>query len=257
MRIKVGMILVMAVCLSGCGGIARIPKSHVPAEDVIRSYRLTAEGDKLLEEGKDYPALLKYLEASRLNPYHEVIFNKLAVAYSRVQMFPQAKRAAERSLGLNPDYPFAHNTYGIIALAGQDYKGAIRSFQRAIKLRPAMANFYVNLGHAFLQNERFSRAKESYLKALELDPSVFEKQDVIELSYTTPPLLQSEKHYQMARLFAEIGDKESCLRYLAKAFQAGFSDRRRLWNESSFRPLHNDPDFIRLVGMYGMAGESP
>lgn len=257
MKIRTAVALPMvAVWFAACGA-THIAKVDVPTENVIRSYQLTAAGDKLLEEGKDYPALLKYLEASNLNPYHEVIFNKLAIAYSRVQMFPQAKRAVGRAIGLNPQYAFAYNTLGIVLLADQDYKKSIRSFQEAINLRPRLANFYVNLGHAYMQSNDFAKGREAYRKAIEIDPQVLEKEGVIYLSYTVPDNLDSEKHYQMARFFGELGDKKACLHYLDKALSAGFGDGKRIFSEMAFAGLLQDDDFIALLGRYGLSSQKP
>lgn len=252
MRIKSACVVILAALgVWSCGSIQRIKKLPVPMEHVIRSYRLAAEADKLLEEGKDYLALLKYLESSNLNPYHEVIFNKLAIAYSRVQMFPQAGRAVQRALRLNPDYPFAWNTQGIVFLAQQDFKKAIGSFERAIQLRPEMANFYVNMGHAYMQWAKFEKGRKAYQTALEIDPNVFAKEDVIQLPYAPSPF-DAERNYQMARFFAELGDKQACLNYLAKALSSGFSDRERLLEEREFDELRQDADFINLLGLYGI-----
>lgn len=255
MKFKIVMLLVLAsLWTAGCffSFPNRIRKVPVPMENVIKSYRLSAEGDKLLSEGKDYFALLKYLEASNLNPYHEVIFNKLAIAYTRVQMLPQARRAAERSIGLNPEYSYGYNTQGIVYLAGQEYDKAVRYFDKAIRLRPDLPNFYVNLGHAFMQAGKFKKGREAYKKAVALDPDVFQNQDVIQLAYSAPEMLDSERHFQMALFFGEVGDKKACLQHLDKALAAGFSDERRLLTEVALGELRQDSDFINLLGRYGI-----
>lgn len=256
MKFKIVMLLFFASSwMAGCFSSFpnRIRKMPVPMENVIKSYRLTAEGDRLLGEGKDYFALLKYLEASTLNPYHEVIFNKLAIAYTRVQMLAQARRAAERSIGLNPEYSYAYNTQGIIYLAGREYDKAVRYFDKAIKLRPDLANFHVNLGHAFMQDGKFKKGREAYKNAVALDPQVFQNQDVIQLAYASPEMLDSERHFQMALFFGEVGDKKTCLQYLDKALAAGFSDERRLLTEVALGQLRQDSDFITLLGRYGIS----
>jgi len=141
MRNRTAWLLILACLLADSCGIRRIPKQSVAPEKVVRSYRLTAEADKLLEEGKDHLALLKYLEAADLNPYHEVIYNKVGIAYSKLTQYPQARRAVTRSIGLNPKYAFAYNTLGIVNLAEQNPKGAIKAFKKAISLNPNTASF--------------------------------------------------------------------------------------------------------------------
>jgi tetratricopeptide (TPR) repeat protein len=244
--------LALLFLISSCTGIRPIPKLKVPAEQVVRSYRLVAEGDKLIEEGKDHLALLKYLEAADLNPYHEVIFNKLAITYSRLFQYPQAKRAVERSIGLNPKYSFAYNTLGIVQLAEQNPKAATRSFHTAIQLSPKVASFYVNLGHAYMQRHKFSEARDVYRKALQIDPNVFTNTDTMELTFPQDTKPDPERPYQMAIFFADAGDKASCLHYLSKAFAAGFTDRKRIATEEAFEKFRQDQDFIQLLESYGL-----
>lgn len=238
--------------LDACSGSARVNKIAIPVEDVIRSYRLAAEGDQLLQEGKDHLALAKYLEASQLNPTNEVLFNKLAVAYSRIQMIPQAKAAVDRAVRLNPKYSYAYNTRGIVYLALQDYSKATQSFIKAIRMGPPVAVFYVNLGQAYMMSGKFSRVREAYQEALKLDPDVFKRASAVHLPYTVPEN-DSEKNYEMARVFAELGDKKNFLQYLDKALAEGFSDQRRLWKEAAFERFKTDAEFVALLGRYGMA----
>ena len=238
--------------ISSCSGIKPISKVKIPSDRVVRSYRLVAEGDKLMEEGKDHLALLKYLEAADLNPYHEVIFNKLAITYSRLVQYPQARKAVERSLGLNPKYAFAHNTLGIVELAEQNPKGAVRAFHAAIELSPRVASFYVNLGHAYMQRHKFKEAREAYREALEIDPKVFTGTDTMELTFPEDTKPDPERPYQMAIFFADAGDKASCLRYLSKAFAAGFTDGKRIATEAAFEKFRQDQDFINLLDSYGL-----
>ena len=249
-------LLMTVVVLAACGGPERIVKLPVPREDVLHAYRLMAEGDEMALAGQSHFALLKYLEASRLNPYHEVIFNKLAIAYSRLQQFPQAEKAAERAVRLEPRYSSAHNTRGIIHLANHFNGRAIRSFQEAIRLNPEEANFYVNLGQAYLRDEKYKESLRTYQKALELDPEILNNADVIELTPQSTEVVTGEKLYQMARIFAELGNKTSCLDYLGKAFAAGFSDGRRLMSDTAFQKFYEDTEFMDLIILYGIEGSN-
>ena len=249
-------LFMTVVVLAACGGPERIVKLPVPREDVLHSYRLMAEGDEMTGAGQSHFALLKYLEASRLNPYNEIIFNKLAIAYSRLQQFLQAEKAVERALRLEPGYASAHNTIGIVYLANRSNKRAIRSFQEAIRLKAEEANFYVNLGQAYLREEKYQEGLRTYQKALELDPDILDNADVIELTPQSTEVVTEERLYQMARVFAELGNKESCLDYLGKALSAGFSDGRRLMSDTAFEKFFEDEEFIDLIALYGVEGQS-
>ena len=203
-------------------------------------------------DGREHFALLKYLEASRLNPYHEVIFNKLAMAYSSLRQFRQAEEAVKRAIRLEPEYPYAHNTRGIIFLATRFDRQAIRSFKEAIKLKPEEASFYLNLGHAYVRDNEYQEGLRTYQKALEIDPEIFQRTDIIELSYEFEDAANPEKFYQMARIVTEEEDKDTSLEYLGKALSAGFSDSRRLMSDAAFEKLRQDDEFVKLIASYGI-----
>ena len=247
-------LLLTGLVFAACGGPERIVKLPVPRGGVLHSYRVMAEGDEMALAGQFHFALLKYSEASRLNPYHEVIFNKLAIAYSRLQQFPQAEQAAERAIRLEPGYSSAHNTMGIIYLANQSNKRAIRSFREAIRLKPEEANFYVNLGQAYLRDEKYEEGLRTYQQALELDPEILNNPDVIELTPQSNEVAVPERLYQSARVFAELGNKQACLEYLGKALSAGFSDGRRLMSDTAFEKFYQDAEFMDLIALYGIEG---
>lgn len=202
-----------------------IRKVTVPRAQEIQAIRLVSEGDQLLREQKDHLAMLKYLEASELNPYYELIFNKLAVTYARLQMFYQARQAVNRALALNRNYAYAYNTRGIIDLADQRERDAVASFQRAIQLSPGVANFYLNYAAGLILLDRTEDAVEAYRQALRLDPEILQSGAYVELTFPNEAASQDPRRYfRHAQVFAELGDLEQCLRYLDKAWIAGFQD---------------------------------
>lgn len=212
------------------------------------------EGDQLLREGKDHLAMLKYLEASRANPYHEAIFNKLGIAYSRLQMFPQAENAVNRSIGLNRSYPYAHNTRGIVELSKSNYRGAIRFFSRAIELKPTVANFYLNLGYSLVQDGKFEEGLTAYQKGLDLQPEVLDQAAFIEISHAVNAEkdLRPRRLFDMARLFARLGQLERCIEYLGRAISAGFTDIESIYREEDFRQVRDTEEFERFMTQAGL-----
>ncbi len=245
------LLIVLTGSLLACGP-SRIKKLPIPQERVLKAYRLMAEADRMLKEGKDHLAILKYIEATRLNPYHGMIANKLAVAYCRIGQYPLAKTAAERSVGLEPDYAAARNTLGIVALSARQSKQAIRHFKKAIALDPDKSHFHLNLGYGQLLQGQFDLARQSYRKALALDPEVFTRKTGIRLTFSDPVAFDADLNYDMARLFAELGNRDSCFQYLAKAFEAGFSNQKRLAEEPAFDRLRQSQEFIDLLKLYGL-----
>lgn len=253
MKVRTAIILVAAVlALADCGP-ARIEKLPVPREQEIRAIRLMAEADELLQDGKDHLALLKYLEAAEANPYHEVIFNKLAVTYSRLHMFYQARQAVERSIGLEPDYSYAYNTKGIIDIAELKYGDATSAFHRAIRLKQEVANFHVNLGYAEMQRGHYEAGLEAYKRALEIDPDILSSNSAIELNFPTEAEPSPDQYYEMAKAFADLGSLDYCIKYLGQAISAGFRDFAKILNEEAFQKFRNEDEFVRFLQVYGIS----
>ena len=69
-------------------------------------------------------------------------------------------------------------------------------------------------------------------------------------------VVTAERLYQMARVFAELGNRQSCLEYLGKALSAGFSDGRRLMSDTVFEKFYEDAEFIGLIALYGIEGSN-
>lgn len=245
----------------GCGP-RKIARQEVENAQRVQAFVLAGEGDSLLRQGKDHLALLKYTEASVLYPYHESIFNKLAIAYSRLQRYREARKAIHHAISLNPKYAYAYNTRGMIQLAQWDNKGAVRSFQKAIRLLPEpplddqekkwAAGFYANLGFALIQRDEFNRGLQAYQMAQRLSPRVFDKGAAIRLEYPSPTSNNPQVQYQFSKLFANLGDKEQALYYLDRALSAGFKDSKKLLKDAAFQILRGDRDFIELLERYGI-----
>lgn len=79
---------VLWLILTGIFGISCSPKIiRVPVspEDIMRANELANEGDLAFERKDIYAALIKYLEAARLNPYSEYLYNRLGISYSQLK----------------------------------------------------------------------------------------------------------------------------------------------------------------------------
>jgi tetratricopeptide (TPR) repeat protein len=241
--------LVSAILLLACGPKS-ISKKPVPRENEIRAIRLMAEGDELLSEEKYHLAMLKYMEASDLNPYHEVVFNKLAIVYSRLDRFYEARVAINRAVGLNRQYAYAYNTLGILDMAEKDIEGAAKAFEKAISLQPQVPNFYANLFYAYVKMGLVEKGHDALRRALELDPDIFERGNFIEIGTANPD--DPEEFYKLAISFAEINNLSYCLRYLGKALSLDLSNIQRIKSEKAFDGFRDDQKFQSLLRMYGV-----
>lgn len=229
-----------------------IKKLPISRTDQIRAIRLLAEGDILLRERKDHLAMLKYVEASDANPYHEAVFNKLAVAYLRLRMHSQAEAAIDRAIRLQSDYAYAYNTRGILKLNQELPKDALKSFRKAISIDSSVATFYINLGYCHIQLSQPREARKAYGTALKMNPDLFSDEDVMYLSHSGTTQQSPEKYFELAKVFAELDNLDYTLKYLGQAFATGFSDSTRILMEDSFRRFHSNEKFKRFLLIHGI-----
>lgn len=64
-------------------------------------------GSLYLNLGEDANAVVVLEKATRLNPSAAGVHAKLALAYLRMEQYPQADESARRALSLNPSEPLA------------------------------------------------------------------------------------------------------------------------------------------------------
>ena len=243
-------LLAVFLALAGCG-LKTIQKQPVPRADEIAAIQLLSEGDQLLRENKAHLALLKFVEASQLDPYSEHIFNMLAITYLRLHRFDQAERAAERAVGLNRQYASAFNALGVARFAQADLGDAARYIQRAIRLDDDVPNYYLNLGEVFFRQGKIQEAREAFREALSKDASMAEQASLLELPSQSE--IHPEEYYQRAHMWADFGQAGLCIDYLSRAISAGFDDFQRILEEPSFQRFRENEAFQRFLRRTGIA----
>lgn len=233
-------------------GPARIVRVPVAPEDIRQSNHLTRQGDELLVRREFYPALLKYLDAIRLNPNNEVILNKAAIVYTKLNLNEQAARAVDRALGLNPKYAYAYNTLGTLHLVRGDLGRAAKLFRKAIALRPDTAFFYKNLGTTLFEAKQFDKGMQAYRKAIELDPKALSAGSGINVESQASRGPDADRDFYFAKLYANDGNVDRAIEYLRKALQGGL-EPRRISTEKDFDLIRGTEKFREFLQERGLA----
>jgi tetratricopeptide (TPR) repeat protein len=240
-------ILLLGLFAFACNRIPTVARVPVSPEDVRRANEVAGEGDLSFARGDFYAALIKYLEAGRLNPNSEFIYNKLGITYSKLEFYTEAEAAFRRCIGLNRQYPFPYNNLGSVHFAAGDKKDAERMYKRAINIDKQVASFHVNLGTLYFEKEKFSQAMEEWRIGLRLDPDILSKSGAISLVASGNQEFTMEKKYSMARLFASLGEVDQALENLQEALNAGFTDLEAILVEPDFDPIRQDQKFIAFM----------
>jgi protein O-mannosyl-transferase len=96
------------------------------------------------EQGRCAEALAVYEGALRLGERPEV-YSNFGICLVAERRLPEATRAFERALALDPRYGMAHHNLGLVALRAGDLDGAHRHFLRAVSMQARDAWWRQNL----------------------------------------------------------------------------------------------------------------
>jgi len=221
-------------------------RQPVPAEDVLKASAIAQEGDIAFARGDHYKALIKYLEAMRLNPYEKTLLNRLGIAYSQLRFYDEALEAFQKAVDLDPKLAYAVNNIGSVYFAEQNYRKAEKYFKKAIRIKKDDSSFYMNLASLYLEKKKPKKAIAEWRKALAIDPNAFSKASSVSLGSNTrsSPM---EKSYFVARLYASMGNVEMAIESLKEAFNYGFSDIEAIKTQEDFNPVRKDARFVEFI----------
>lgn len=238
------LLLVLAGWMSaGCAPkIVRVP---VTEEDRMRSEEAMKEGDISFARKDYYAALIKYLEAGRLNPNNGFFFNRIGIAYSQLHYYREAGEAFRRSIALDPKYSHSVNNLGSVYFALKDLKKAEKYFKKAIHMKSDEASFHMNLGSLYFERKKYEKAMTEWRKGLALDPDILSKRSSIGMIGASSP--SKERSYFMARLQASSGNVLAAIESLQQAYAEGFTDVAAIENQPDFDPIRKDERFIEFV----------
>jgi tetratricopeptide (TPR) repeat protein len=237
-------LILLALLTTSCIGRShRIVRIPVTPESIMRANEAAKEADLYFARRDYYAALIKYLEASRLNPNSEFIYNKVGITYSQLKFYTEAAAAFGRCIGLNPKYPYPYNNLGSVYFALDDKKKAEKYFKKALSMNPKVASFHINLGSLYFEQRQFDKGLAELKQGLALDPNIMNRSEAISLVTSGSQGSSTEKNYRMARLFASIGDTQRAIDNLQLALSAGFTDLDAILKEPDFDPIRKDPKF--------------
>lgn len=242
-------VTLLGTCLPK--GLARSAAPPVP-QMVQAAQPVTAPQLSLEERGDIYMARKMFREAietySRIEPVTAVTLNKIGVAYQQQCDPVEARKYYERAIKAKPDFAEAINNLGTVYYSHRSYRRATSLYKRALALQPRSATIHINLGMAWFARHNDAQWRRHLQRALELDPSVLEGRGgygvMIEERSTTE---RAKLNFYMARLYAQNGKNELALRYIRKALECGFTERKKLLEDEDFTAVRELPGFEELM----------
>jgi serine/threonine protein kinase/Flp pilus assembly protein TadD len=123
-------------------------------------------------------AIEEYKKATEADPQYAPAYSGLALVYAMqsgfrapTQVFPEAKKHAERAIGLNNKLASAHFALAFVKFYYDwDWKGAESEFKKAIELDPGYATAHSNFAMLLAVRNRFDEARQQAKLAETADP---------------------------------------------------------------------------------------
>lgn len=185
----------------------------------------------LQRAGQQEAALEMARKASVLAPTWDEPFYLMGISQYLLRHYAEARQNLVRASALNPRSATAVFMAALSAAGEGDTREAERYLRRAISLQPDNARFHCHLGILLMRLNEYSKAEESLKRAAQLKPEyplphyelgklsvyarrwtdarqAFESTIAADAGFTSA-------YYQLARVYANLGEKEKSERVLA------------------------------------------
>ena len=174
------------------------------------------------------------------------LWNKLGIAYQQQLEYKRARNAYKKAIKLNKLYAEAWNNIGTTYFMQKNPKKSVKYYRKAIELKPNNATYHLNLGTSYYHLKKYPEAVEEYRAALMIDPDILFRRGlggtVVQARGT-----DVQFYYYLAKVFASLGRADEAVRYLRRAFEDGFADRKKVEEDSDFQKISKYPAFVDLM----------
>jgi tetratricopeptide (TPR) repeat protein len=239
------IIIALGLFLSACSHKA--VRVAVTSENKTAAAKLFMDGDAAFARKEYYPALIRYLDSTRLNPNDAIVWNRLGITYAQLSYYQEAIAAFQRSTRLNSKYAYPINNLGTAYFGARELKKAERCFRKAISMDAKEASFHMNLGALYFEKKRPEKAMLEWRKGVALNPKVLAGDNVINLSISGENRAPKDKEIIFARIYASMGDAPKAVEHLELAFMNGYTDIIAIRKLPDFDTIRNDEQFISFM----------
>ena len=179
-------------------------------------------------------SLAELKRAQELEPLSLIISANLAENYLQSGDLNAAAAQCQRAIDLEPNWYYAHLLLSLIYLQQGRNPEALSEAEKSVELSKRLGTSLTFLGVVYVQTGRRAEA-EAVLKEL--------KQ-----KYTD----RKANGYDIARIYAAMGDKDQAFEWLEKDFQSRNATMPDFLSMPPLTSLHDDPRFKDLVKRLGL-----
>lgn len=221
---------------------------HLPDPATSSAERLELEGDVLRARRFPDDALDYYGFALNRGGDSAVLFNKIGVTELEMGNAAIAHACFQRVLKQHRKSAQTWNNLGAVDSMTRNSRLAIDDYKHAIKLDKHSAVYHSNLGLAYIDVADYPSAREQIILALKLDPEIYTRTSS---SGTTLHLLttadRAQFSFEMARVYARIGDEAAMLHALETASEAGMDILPEMVSDKELIRYMKDPRVLTIV----------
>lgn len=222
-------------------------KLHLPDPATASAQQLETVGDVLRARRFPEDAIDYYTFALQHGGDEVTLLNKIGVAHLDLRHTAAARAYFSRAVKLQKKDAIAWNNLGAVEYVDGRFGIAISDYKTAIKLNKNSAIYHSNLATAYFEEKDYKHARDQFKMALKIDPDVGHHDGVGGL---TAHMVSPEDHarycFEMARLYADLGDEANMFKYLQKASEAGFDVLAEM-HEGELSKYRKDPRVLVMV----------
>ena len=247
MRNLIARLLIAAMTLGV--GLCAVAESEQPkaAASAATAAQLETLGDQA-RAAKEYQQAIDYFEAAiRRNGGNAVLYNKEGLTYLKMGNVRGARFSFQKSIKHNSKYADAINNLGAVYYMQKEYGNAAKHFKKAVALDETRSVFHVNLGAAWFGQKKLDRAIAEYARALELNPDALTSGNGGVAAQIASPEERARYSYMLAKIFAQRGDADQCLKQLRRAKEEGYRELANVYKDTEFASLWKDPRLAEIA----------
>lgn len=250
--------------------------SPIESEKAKQAIRKALELDSNLAEAYAVRGLINFgyewnfaasekdlLTAIRLEPNNDAAHWAYAQLCAAGKRFEQALKEIETAQAIAPGTPTYERDRGRILYYSRRYDDAIVQLTRTLELKADLISARAWLWRSYEMKRDYSDAFETFIKG-QKDPN---RVEVFRTAYATQgwqgvkrkflEFTNSDEQkrggfYDIAILFAQLGEKEQAFAYLSKAIEDRRWEIAMLNVDPQLDPLREDPRFIELLRRVGL-----
>jgi len=212
-----------------------------------------------------------FKEAIKLNPNYATAHHWYGVHLVMMERFEEGMREIRRASEIDPLSLIISATLSAALFFARKYDQAIESLQTTLEMDPNFSIAHIRLGACYQHKGMHEEALAEYQKATELLGSGRHRLEIsaeLALLYAASGdrgkaqdiLHELEKQakqsyaapYDIARIYAYLGEKDQAFEWLEKAYESRSGDLRFLKVSHEMDSLRSDTRFTNLLGRVGL-----